>query len=199
MPGVVHDGDDVKIKAVDSGGEPREIRAIQIGSEWDLGVQAQVTAAISGMFNVSPKMRYDDMNAGSGGVARGTSIVQDAAETTVYSYSGSGLFFGFQMKMQNASTPPNDWEIFLSIDSNNIFGTGGISTIDMTSVYNIDATGPHQFDTLGVDIKGDSVYFETTHLSPIKYETNVTIKVKKTGSGGNKTFDGGLALLTKET
>lgn len=155
---------------------------------------------VDAIITVSKKLRYEDMNAGTGGVARGTTIVTGAAATTVYSYSGSGVLFGFLINLQSASMNSDNWQINLLVDGNEIFNTSGLNTADFIDdqIYNYNTGGSRETSALGMEMVGTTLYFDTTNTFPIVYSSSVQIKITKT-IGANKSFRAGLVQLTKDT
>ncbi len=140
----------------------------------------------------STKMRYDDMNVSNGGIARDSSYVANTW-TDVYSYSGSGLLYSFLVTNQSI----DKFFYRLVVDSEEIFGSSGISGADLlgAALYNIvsiEDTFAH-----GIQIENKPLHWQGPLGYPLKYDTNVTIKVKSTDSG--KKFHAGLVVLSKET
>ena len=190
-----------------------ETIAVLADGETGSTVQAGVTSAnrlkvdalissISGglVLSTSKKLRYDDMNAGTGGVARGTNIVNAAAATTVYSYSGSGSIIGFFINLEGSSSSSHVWQINLLVDGDEIFNSTGIVTPDLIAqaVYDLNTAGSREPSQLGLEMVGTGITFSTSPVFPIKYDSSVTIKVQKV-SGGDRAFNAGLVVLTKET
>lgn len=147
--------------------------------------------------SVSKKLRYDDMNVGTGGVARGTTIITGAAATTVYSYSGSGVLTGFIINLASANNTGDNWQINLVVDGDEVFNSTGLNSTDIVGVYNYNTAGNREPSSLGLEINDTVISFQSP-LYPIRYSSSVVIQVKKT-TGGNKAFNAGLVLLTKET
>jgi len=139
----------------------------------------------------SNKLRYVDMNAASGGVARVTAIT--TTFVTLFYYSGTGLFGGFVLTLDTA---PGTWLVELEIDSNPIFN-GGIllSDVDATTVYNFNGAGSWEPDFIGMEFRTET--FRWAPLYPITFGIDVRVKTRKTS--GTSNFLAGLAVLTKET
>lgn len=143
---------------------------------------------------IAPTYITEDMNASTGGVARETSI--GGTWENVYSVTGSGLFFGFLVTLEDEKK----WRIRFIVDGNEIFGANGIKTDDLDdkdiygyNFHNIDDRGYdfHQGISLGektVAVQGPLGY-------PISYESSVVVKLIK-DSGGSKKFRAGLATRT---
>lgn len=166
-----------------------------------LKVDALVSSISGGLvLTTSKKLRYDDMNASNGGVARGTLIVDAAASTTVYSYSGSGLVAGFYVNLEASASSSHKWQINFLVDGDEVFNSSGIVTTDLIdqTVYDLNTAGAREPALLGIEMVGNGVSFSTSPFFPIKYDSSVVIKVKKV-SGGSRNFNAGLVILTKET
>jgi len=142
----------------------------------------------------SKKLVYVDMNASSGGVARGTSITS-ATWVDVFSYSGSGVLTNFNLNIETKTL----WLVRLLVDGEEIFGSAGLSTDEMISdtLYDMDEisqtnlnlfTGLHDTITWGGPLG-----------IPINYSTSVVLKVKRSAGAPNKKFQAGLIVLTKDT
>jgi hypothetical protein len=178
-------------------GKPKQ----KVDSDSRAWVDAKVSNISGGIIlSTSKKLRYDDMNAGMGGVARGTTITTGAAATTVYSYTGSGVLSGFLINLESASSSSDNWQINLLVDGEEIFNSVGIRSNDLisSSVYDYGSAGAREPFALGLEMSGSAIYFSTSPNFPVRYETSVAIKVKKL-TGGNKMFNAGLVILTKET
>lgn len=174
----------------------------KIGNVGDrLKTDTNITSIVGGLsLSTSKKLRYDDMNVGNGGIARATVIILGAAQTTVYNRTGSGVFIGFIINLESASTATQNWQINLIIDGEEIFNTTGINTSDLVdnTIYNFNTGGTREPSSLGMEMVDSTVYFTTSNIFPISYSSSVVIKIKKT-TGANKKFQAGLVLLTKET
>ena len=164
----------------------------------NVGDRLKVDAAFSGNVpfpSMTNKVMWDDMNATTGGVARDTLI--GSTFTNVYSHSGSGFLFGFLITLEEEKK----WAIQLNVDGVDLFiGAGGILTNDLDNdniygfKFKIDDKASEQ-TTLGFSLKKNTVFFETSH--PIRFTSNVTIKVKK-ADGGDKKFRAGLVMIHKD-
>jgi hypothetical protein len=186
-----HDRDDVKVKGVDSGGTDREIGAVADGSKYRLCVDGGSDSSPGGMPFISDQLRYVDMNASNGGVARNTAIT--STWTDIFSYSGSGLLFSFLVNLDTLA----NMEIRLIVDSNEIFGSSGISGVDVVSTALYGFADKSQWSQ---GIRRETSVFHWgggAFNHPLKYDTSVTIKVRQ--PSGAKLFKAGLVVLTKET
>lgn len=157
-------------------------------------VEARINLTAPGSTpSVSNKLRFDDMNASNGGVARDT-VISGLTWTQVYYYSGSGLFMGFLITIDSLS----DWLIRLQVDSTNeILGAGGIAMSDITST-SLYGYGDNQEQKLGIFRSGNTFHYNSVLDFPIRYTTNVKILATPI-AGKNKPFKAGLVSITKET
>jgi hypothetical protein len=114
----------------------------------------------------------------------GNTAVTGAAYTTFYSYSGSGLFWGFRV-----NTDQDGGQIQLTIDGNIIF-TG------ITSKNISDSGGASvNFEYLSRAGAG-SFYFFAPY--PIDYTTSVVLAAKR-DNNGNLSVQQRIIYITKET
>lgn len=142
----------------------------------------------------SNKLRYVDMNAGTGGVARGTSIPNSASWTTLYSYSGTGYIAGLIVNVETFAT---GWEFKLVVDGDEIY-----SLLDTNlagdAIYDVDDVTDVNQSNLGIS-KGshERFVFSSPLNKAIRYNTNVTVQLRR--QAGAKKFQAGLIVLSKET
>lgn len=144
----------------------------------------------------SNKLRYVDMNATNGGVARGTAIT--TSWTDVFSYTGSGALSGFILNIETFTT----WKIRLVIDSTEeIFGSDGIISDEIQGdlIYDLDDVTDVTQSFIGLS-KGshDRIVFTCPNIIPIKFSTKIEIKLARV-SGGTKKFQAGLIILQKDS
>lgn len=166
--------------------------AIGAGSFGDpLGADATVTVLAT---NWNKNLRYIDMNASNGGVARGTGIT--TTWTNIYSYSGSGYIAGWMVNTESFT----DWKIRFIVDGEEIFDSNGLLFGDITNdaIYDLDDVTDVNQAFLGVS-KGshDRLVFSAPLNRPILYKTSVEIKLARVS--GSKKFQAGLIILSKET
>jgi len=137
-------------------------------------------------------MTYADMNAGTGGIARGASVAQSATWTTIYTYTGSGYLAGMLINVETFTA----WEFRLLIDSVEIFS---LLSTDLTSdtIYDVDDVTDVNTAFLGIS-KGahDKFTWHTPLETPMRYNTNVTMQVRRQTLGSKK-FQAGLIILSK--
>jgi hypothetical protein len=155
-----------------------------------LAVDATAVVEGGATLTFSKKLRYVDMKASSGGVARDTTI--STTWTNVFSYSGSGVVVGFSVNMEGIG---GGWYIRFLVDSEEIFTSSGIYLSDILdgSVYNM-ADLKNQPDH-GLVRAGNVIRFQLPF--PVAYSTSVTVKIKK--MNGDKKFQAGLMVLSKES
>lgn len=177
------------------------VDVITDGSTQRLASDVRVSSISGGLvLTTSKKLRYDDMNASTGGVARGTLIVDGAAATTVYSYTGSGLVAGFFVNLEASSSTSHKWQINFVVDGEEIFGSSGIVTTDLIdqAIYDFNTAGSREPSALGIEMVGTGITFSTSPFFPLKYDSSVQVKLTKV-SGGSRNFNAGFMILTKET
>jgi len=127
---------------------------------------------------------YEDMNATTGGLARGSTI--STTYVNIYSYSGAGLFFGFRVTFNTL----NVMQIRLQIDGvDYLMGSAGLSLADVASgtLYNYAASSP----SLGIELDGNTIVFSPP--APLKFATSVVVKASVI-SGASKQFLAGFAV-----
>lgn len=129
---------------------------------------------------------YEDMNASTGGVNRGTNV--GTSYTTVYSFSGSGLFYGFLLTLQDDV----DEHIYrLRFDGTTCFEIDG-EDLDSISRYNIDRISDQLYEGLGITVINNTFQF-VAQLQPIIFLTSVDIAVRRNQSGSGD-FRAGLVV-----
>jgi hypothetical protein len=137
-------------------------------------------------------MTYADMNAGTGGIARGASVAQSATWTTIYTYTGSGYVAGMLINVEIFTA----WEFRLLVDAVEIFS---LLSNDLTSdtIYDVDDVTDVNTAFLGIS-KGshDKFTWHTPLETPLRYNTSVTVQVRRQ-TGGSKKFQAGLIILSK--
>jgi hypothetical protein len=143
---------------------------------------------------VGSSLVYEDMGTTTGGIARNTDLTTGDGWTTIYEYTGCGVFIGFLTTFEDE----NRWEVELSIDGNTIFSilAGDLNDEDLYGYFFQD--GPDmEPGRLGVHLSRHTFYFNAPQKSAIPYLTNVRVRVRKI-SGGARRWRAGLAILTKE-
>lgn len=140
--------------------------------------------------------RYLDMNAGNGGVARGTSIT-NAAWVDVFSYTGSGYLASFLLNIETFA----GWRVRVVVDGTEVLlGSNGILTDDVSSdsVYDLDDTTDQNGSNLGIS-KGshDRLIFTPALRVPIKFNSSISIKLKRDDLLGSKKFQAGLVAISE--
>ena len=140
------------------------------------------------------KLRYIDMNASNGGIARGTAVT--TSWTDVFSYTGSGNLAGFILNVETFS----DWKFRLLIDGEEVFGSDGMLVVDMSNdaIYDVDDVTDVNQAFLGLS-KGahDRIVFTSPLNKMIRYTSSIVIKLARVS--GSKKFQAGLVILSKET
>lgn len=138
------------------------------------------------------KLAYDDMNATTGGVARGTAIT--TSYTTIYNRSGTGYIFGFSVSFEGNIIGADEFILKFSVDGLTV---AEISTADVgtNALYAAGSDG----DALiwGFQTANNNLMFKAPGNGAVRYGTSVQIQIKK-ASGSNKQFRAGVIGLTKE-
>jgi hypothetical protein len=186
MSGVTsYDRDDTLIK-----GDTDQTKIGNVGDR--LKVDVAFTSPTTSVPSWSKKLRYEDMNASTGGIARGTNVT-GAAFTTLYSYNGTGYIAGILINVETFT----DWEFRLEVDGDVIYS---LTTTDLTTdtLYDVDDITDVNQAYLGLSKSShDRFVWHSPLGSPLYYGSNVTVKLKKTA--GSKKFQAGLIILSKET
>lgn len=163
-----------------------------------LNVDTIITPSPGSVPSVSSKLRYNDMNATTGGVARETLIA--GTFTQIYSYTGSGLLLGMVLNLENK----DKWYIRLMVDGEEVFGSAGLFTLDMVDdkVYDLDDGGSPLSTSegrLGISMEEHARFVWTPPSGfPIRYTSSIKVYVRRS-DGASKKLYAGLAILTKET
>lgn len=147
-----------------------------------------------------PALSYDDMNVANGGIARQTAVTTGST-VTLYSYSGTGVIFGFILNLQ-ALTGGTGWQIDLLLDGTHVFGATGINTIDLNSntIYDIGSIATDLQSSIGFAIIDKRMQWIVPNNGLIKFTTSIQLQVKNNGAGGaSQKFQAGLMLLLKGT
>lgn len=139
-------------------------------------------------------LRYEDMGAANGGVARDTFIAGTFVDIYNKTISGGGLLYGFDFGLEG----PDQWYFRLIIDGVDLwFGATGIYTADMESsnIYGIDkaggATRPY---VLGFSREGNIFRYQGPGGYPIAFTSSIVIKAKTETLLLNKRFRGGFLV-----
>ena len=159
--------------------------------------QSSIPVTISASTTISSvsgiiKLVYNDMDAGTGGVARDTSI--STTYVTIYNYSGTGSIFGFLVTLEGNLGGADAFLLKLTVDS---LVVAEISTLDLgtATLYNLLSDGDANF--FGWQSNGNTILFKTPVQGGLRYASSVKIEIKKV-SGATKKFRAGLIGLTKE-
>lgn len=171
---------------------------IKSSADGELLTKTKITQVSGSMNTFSNKLRYDDMNASTGGVARATSVL-NSAWTRVYSYTGSGLMVGFLITLENSDS----WQVRLVVDGEEILGANGILTDDLLGdqIYDMDTSGkaiPELDANFGL-FMGTHDRFMCSMPIPIGFSTSVNIYLKRITGAASKRFRAGLAVIQKDT
>lgn len=141
---------------------------------------------------ISNTLRNDIMDVSNGGIARDTTVSSSWA--TTYNYSGSGVFYGFAITVEEIN---KEWNISLLIDSTEIFSSDGLVTkyLHDNDYLNFDNNGTNYL-SLGFSIHENTLYYTVPKGLGIRYNSSIAIRIKKTD--GSKKYKYGLIVLSKE-
>ena len=140
----------------------------------------------------STNVRYEDMNASTGGVARGTSI--GSTYTSVYSRTGEGLLIGFVLTLENTF---DEWQVRLTVDGTEIIFEVNTKDLIDNNTYGYDAGGGDDELTtfLGFNVHDKTFRWQGPLNIPVSYSSSVKVEVRYI-KGGSKAFRGGLVART---
>lgn len=140
-------------------------------------------------------LRWQDMNASNGGVARGTAI--GASWTTLYSKSGSGYLLAWLATVELLDTASAPWSFRLIIDGGDmLLGANGINASDVmsASLYNTaNPTTTAIISPIGITARNNTIMFQAPMNMPIKWSSSMSILAYK--AGVSKNFLAGLASV----
>jgi len=145
------------------------------------------------------KLIIEEMDASTGGIARGTSVDDTDGQVKIYEYTGTGLVFGFLVNLDGGS----NWRIRFIVDSNEIFigASPGFEVNDLNSgaVFNFDSAGDREEAMMGMETNDNLVHFRGPLMYPIAFGTKVEIFVSRVSATSPKDFRAGLITLQKDT
>lgn len=141
-----------------------------------------------------PETEWEDMNGTTGGIARGTSLGPADGKTRIYSYTGSGVLYGWLTTVSNLSS---DWRVYMEIDGNDNFGTSGLLMDDFKGVNAYNYSPSVQEFHMGLATAGDTLRFKGVLEFPIRFLTSFEIFVERI-SNPSKTWDAGLVCIKKD-
>lgn len=167
----------------------------KIGNEADkLKTTASVTFPTGQVIAWNKKLRYLDMNASNGGVARDTQI--STSFTNIFSYTGSGYFVGFNLCLEDKA----NWYMRLIVDGEDILlGNTGISTNNLMTktIYGWEPGDNFDGPNIGFDVNDETIVYQSPIGYPIRYDSSISLQVKHATTA--KKFRAGLICLSKET
>lgn len=148
---------------------------------------------------VGKYLRYVDMNASVGGVARNTTVT-NAAWIKLYDYTGSGLMFSMVLNVEDK----NNWLIRMVVDGEEVFSAAGFPTSDLVSdtAYDLDDAGSPLSPVegnIGLSLEDhDRFVWVCPNSFPIRYESSVQIYVRRAAGQASKRFNAGLLVTTRQ-
>lgn len=169
-----------------------------IGNSSDrLKVDAAFTSISTAMATtLNSKLRYIDMNASNGGVARNTTI-GTSSWVDIFSYTGSGVVVTWVANLANGT----GWLVRFLVDGEEIFGSAGIlaSDVNGASEYRLNTSGTATDDAMfGMSFSSDDRFLWCGPLQTlVRFSTSVSIKLKRVSSNG--TYQAGLIVIQKDT
>ena len=138
---------------------------------------------------LTTSLKYIDMNASVGGVARGTNIGTTFVD--VYSGSGAGVILGFLVTMENGES---NWRIRLEVDSIEVFDVD-VEDFEDDQVYNYKVGNLNTLTrSLGFNYRNKTLFWEAPSQFPLCFTSTVVVQARRTS--GNKKFRAGLISLT---
>lgn len=139
---------------------------------------------------VGTDLKYEEMNATFGGVARNTNI--GSTFTTIYEQTGEGILIGFLITLESITA--SEWFIKLEVDNTLVFELSIIDLIDK-DIFGFDEdTTKNIPEWLGIDIRDNTFRYEGPNDLPLSYNNNIKIQIRKTN--GDKRFRAGLLSRT---
>jgi hypothetical protein len=189
MGGNLGHNDDVQIE----GGTDKTMIG-NVGDRLNVDSSSQI-GAIGAIPVLPPTLISEDMNVSTGGIARDT-LVTTVTWVDVYSVTGSGLFIGFIVNLEEEKK----WRIRLVIDGNEVFGSNGISTDDLhdNALYGLEFAKLQNRSGIydqGFNLGEHTVNWEGPMGYPVAYSASVVVKLIK-DTGASKKFRAGLATRT---
>jgi len=162
----------------------------------NVGDSLKVSANISNNDFVkswNKKLRYQDMNSSTNGIARNTSL-SGGTWTQIFQYAGSGFLSGMIINIETFAT---GWSFRLTVDDEVLF-TLPDGDLANDTLYDVDDVTDFNQGFLGIS-KGshDRFIWHPPLFSPLYYGSSVKVEIKK--DGGAKKFQAGLIILSKET
>lgn len=142
------------------------------------------------------KIRYDDMNVASGGVARGTGINSTSAYTVLYNYTGSGQIFSFLVGFEGNLIGADNFNVKFEIDGVTVF-TVDTNDIGTGNLYNLNTVQDEQ--AMGFSLTSNVLRFTSPKSGGLYYASSVKVSIKKATSATSKQFRAGAMYLTKDT
>jgi len=141
---------------------------------------------------LTSKLRYEDINESTGGVARGATIT--SGWTPIYQYVGSGLLHGFLVNVETK----DQWRLRMVVDDEEVLGSDGMLTNDMIgdAVYDIDNESLETYSNIGIHFgEHDKIMWGFTSL-PLRFYSSLRLYLRRTGA--NKKFRAGLMVISKD-
>lgn len=181
---------DTKIKSPD---ETKTVDVVTPDGKNRLAVDTYISQiSSSGLATLNSKLRYDDMNASTGGIARGTAV--GTSWTAIYSYTGTGIVHGFVANLETK----DKWRIRFIVDGEEVFGSDGIYSNDFVtdSLYDLDNPALEGYSGLGINYgEHDKLIYNGPNQYGTRFNSSVQILVRR--DDGTKKFLAGLMVISK--
>ena len=176
------DGDDSAIKA----------NVIPVFGKNRLCVDTIASGAGALIPALTSKLRYEDMNDSTGGVARQATIGN--IWTRIYQYVGGGLLHGLLVNIETKDS----WLFRVVIDGEEIFGANGIATTDMIAdaIYDVDNAATEEYQNIGIHFGDHDKILWGFGSMPLRFYTSIQAYLVRVG--GSKKFRAGLAVISKD-
>lgn len=148
---------------------------------------------------VGKYLRYVDLNASVGGIARGSNVT-NAAWTRVYSYTGSGLIFSMVLNVEDKK----NWLVRMVVDGEEIFSSSGFATSDLVgdTAYDLDDAGSPLSTSegnIGLSLEEhDRFIWVCPNSFPIRYDSSVVLYLRRAPAAATKKFNAGLLVTTRQ-
>lgn len=142
------------------------------------------------------KLAFDDMNAGTGGVARATGITSTTVYTVLYNYTGSGQLFAFLVGFEGNLIGADNFNLKLEIDGVTVFivDTNDIGT---GNLYNLNTVGDEV--AMGFSLTTNVLRFAGPRPGGLYFASSVKVSIKKGTSATSKQFRAGAVYLMKDS
>lgn len=184
----------VKIKSPD---ETKIVDVVNPDGKNRLTVDTYISQiSSSGLATLNKNLRYEDMNAANGGIAKGTSIT-GTTWRAVHCYEGVGIVHGWVINLETK----DHWLIRWVIDGSEIFGSNGILLEDLYIDTSYDLDNPDtdsSYSGIGLFYGiHDKIIYTGPNNYGMRFSTSTCLYIKRETGEANKKFNAGLMTITK--